>query len=48
MIGPTTRAPFITVELSEIAPAISLGGTNEVNIADHAGIFSALPTPTPS
>ena len=38
IIGPMTRAPLITVEFNEIAPAISFGGTRVVSIVDQAGI----------
>ena len=48
IIGPITRAPLITVELSEIAPGRSFGGTRVVSIDDQPGICSALPMPTPS
>ena len=48
MIGPTTRDPLMTTLFSDNAPGKSTGRTSEGNMADHAGAFNALPTPTPS
>ena len=47
-IGPTTREPLMSVELSDIAPGKSARGTSDGNIADQAGMFIAPPMPTPS
>ncbi len=48
MIGPTTRDPLMLVEFSEIAPGRSCRFTRVGNAADQAGMFNALPMPTPS
>ena len=47
MIGPTTRDALMFVELSEIAPGRSCRLTRVGSIADQAGMFNALPMPTP-
>ncbi len=38
----------MTTLFSDNAPGKSTGRTSDGNMADHAGAFSALPTPTPS
>ncbi len=43
-----TREPLMSVELSDIAPGRSAGGTNDGSKADQAGMLSAPPIPTPS
>jgi len=47
-IGPITREPLISVEFNDMAPGRSCCGTSDGSNADHAGMLSAPPMPTPS